>query len=295
MKTSDQLVFFGTEAFSAPSLEALISHGFNVVAVVTKPDTQRGRGRAVTEPLVKTIAQRYDIPVFQPHKLSELESELKKMSPIAGVLVAYGKIIPKSILDVFTPGIINIHPSKLPRYRGPAPIEAAIKNGDTETAISIMQLTAGMDEGPIYLQQPVPLDNRRVTRPELYKQLAEQGAELLVATLPGILDGTIEPKQQQTDGVSYTTLISKQDGNANPITETATDIERKTRAHLGFPKTRITFKDNDVIITSAKVVDHFIENELVLLCKNDSYLLVESLIAPSGKSMSGSAFLRGLR
>jgi len=298
MTTSKHLVFFGTEDFSLPTLEALIGAGYDISYVVTKPDTRRGRGKQLESPVVKKCAQQRGIPVLQPAKLSEIRDELLALQPVAGVLVAYGKIIPQSILDIFRPGIINLHPSKLPRYRGPAPIENVIKNGDNETAISIMRLSAGMDEGPIYSQTLVPLDvldTTEITRPKLYEKLARDGAEQLLSVLPNILSGTLEPKPQQTDDVSITTMISKQDGRINPITDTAEQVERSVRAYLGFPKSRLRIDEYDVIVTSAKVVDSQLEHELVVTCKNDSYLLVESLVAPSGKSMTGSAYLRGLR
>ena len=292
---SNNLVFFGTEDFSAPSLEALIKAGYTVSAVVTKPDTRRGRGRELSEPLVKKVAQSHNIPVLQPTRLSEIHDELQKLTPATGILVSYGKIIPQSILDLFEPGIINIHPSKLPRYRGPSPIEAAIKNRDSKTAISIMKLTSGMDEGPIYQQKVLPLNNQQITRPALYSQLSEAGAELLIETLPDIISGKLQAKEQSTDDVSYTTLLHKSDGIINPVTDTATEIEAKIRAYLGYPKSRLPLKTGDVVITSAKVVDSLLDKEFVLPCKNDSYLMVESLIAPSGKTMSGSAYLRGLK
>jgi methionyl-tRNA formyltransferase len=293
MKTSKKLVFFGTEQFSLPSLQALVDRGYDVVAVVTKPDSRRGRSKDLVAPAVKEYALSKQIPVYQPHRLADIVSELEALKPDAGVLVSYGKILSQRTLDVFIPiGIINVHPSLLPMYRGPAPIEAAIKNGDSMTGISIMRLTAGMDEGPIFAQLNVPLDGTE-TRPSLTAQLADIGATYLAQTLPEILNGTLAAKPQQNDDVSYTSLLSKHDGLLLPETDTAYALERQVRAYLNFPKSRLRTHNVDVIVTSAKVVESLQAAPLVIACADDTYLSIETVIAPSGKSMSGEAFVRG--
>ncbi|MEO5499715.1 MAG: methionyl-tRNA formyltransferase [Candidatus Saccharimonadales bacterium] len=293
MKPSSKLVFFGTEDFSLPSLQALIEAGYNVVAVVTKPDTQRGRSNKLIQPVVKTYASSNNIPVFQPNRLSDIEHELTELHANAAVLVSYGKLLPQRTLNVFSPlGIINLHPSLLPRYRGPAPIEAAIVNGDSETGISIMRLTAGMDEGPVYTQELYTLHGTEA-KPELTKTLALMGAELLVSVLPDILSGKLQPIPQQNTGVSYTTLLSKKNGILDPSTDDANAIERKVRAYLNYPKTRLTLDKNDVIITSVNVVESLADYPLTIECKDKTYLALTQVTAPSGKSMSGEAYLHG--
>src|SRR3990167_4760044 len=142
MNTSKKILFFGTEDFSAITLRGMIEAGVMPTAVVTKPDTKRGRSQTFTSPAVKLLAKQYNIPVWQPLKLIEIKDDIIALGDVAGVLVSYGKIIPQSILDLFTPGIINLHPSLLPNYRGPSPIESAIMNGDHTTGASIMQLSA---------------------------------------------------------------------------------------------------------------------------------------------------------
>jgi methionyl-tRNA formyltransferase len=234
-----------------------------------------------------------NIPVLQPEKLGGYEDKLRELGADAAVLVSYGKILPERILDVFSPiGVINVHPSLLPRYRGPSPIEAAIVHGDTETGISIMKLTKGMDEGPVYAQTTIDLDGTE-TRPTLTASLANAGAVYLIETLPRILSGELTGTPQQNDGVSYTTLLSKDLGILDPLTDTADVLERKIRAYLNYPKTRLTFKNIEVIITSAKVVTDKYAAPLVIECADDTFLSIEELIAPSGKRMSGEAFLRG--
>ena len=150
----NSIVFFGTEDFSLVALEALVEAGFPVEVVVTKPDMPKGRGHVLTEPLVKTFAKKHGIQVWQPAKLNDINDDIAKLNNPIGVLVSFGKIIPQKTLDLFTPGIINVHPSLLPKYRGPSPIEAAILMGDQETGVSIMRLSAQMDAGEQLNEHP---------------------------------------------------------------------------------------------------------------------------------------------
>jgi methionyl-tRNA formyltransferase len=207
--------------------------------------------------------------------------------------VSYGKILSQRTLDLFNPiGVINVHPSLLPKYRGPAPIEAAILNGDKTTGISIMRLTAGMDEGPVFARTTVELDGTE-TKPTLTASLANASAAYLVETLPQILSGKLEATPQKNDDVTYTSLLRKEDGILDPLTDDAYALERKVRAYLAYPKTRLKIKNTDVIVTSVGVVESLDTAPLVIACANNTYLEVRELIAPSGKTMTGEAFLRG--
>ena len=288
---TDRIIFFGTEAFSADALRALIASNFNVVAVVTKPDQPKGRGHKLTEPLVKTIAREHDIPVWQPTKLADVAEQITSLQPVAGVLVSYGKIIPQSIIDLFTPGIINVHPSLLPRYRGPSPIEAAIIHHDNQTGVTIMQLSAAMDAGPIYAQHIIPLDHTE-TKPALYATLSHIGNQLLVDTLPDILSGALTPTPQNDADATYCSLLSKQDGLLDPADLTAVQAEARVRAFLGFPRTRLPLGDQTLIITRAHV-SKTAETPLSVQFSDGNYLIPDELIAPSGKTMPAEAFLRG--
>ncbi len=288
---TDRIIFFGTEAFSADALRALIASNFNVVAVVTKPDQPKGRGHKLTEPLVKTIAREHDIPVWQPTKLADVAEQITSLQPVAGVLVSYGKIIPQSIIDLFTPGIINVHPSLLSRYRGPSPIEAAIIHHDNQTGVTIMQLSAAMDAGPIYAQHIIPLDHTE-TKPALYATLSHIGNQLLIDTLPDILSGALTPTPQNDADVTYCSLLSKQDGLLDPADLTAVQAEARVRAFLGFPRTRLPLGDQTLIITRAHV-SKTAETPLSVQFSDGNYLAPDELIAPSGKTMTAEAFLRG--
>jgi methionyl-tRNA formyltransferase len=289
--TSTPIVFFGTEDFSLYSLKALVESKFNVVAVITKPDTKRGRGHALTKPRVKIYAEEHDIPVWQPEKLSEISESIKALDHPAGVLVSFGKIIPKSIIDLFRPGIINVHPSLLPEYRGPSPIESAIINRDARTGVTIMQLEKAMDAGPIYTQAPYALDQTE-TRPELYETLGQLGANILVQKLPAILDGSLPPIPQDHSLATYCNILTKSDGSIVPSSITPGDAEAKVRAYLGFPRTRMQLLGHDVIVTKAHAVMTQ-KTPLDVECANGAFLSIDELVAPSGKTMNAEAFLRG--
>lgn len=290
MNTSKTVIFFGTDSFSAPALLALIDHGYTIGAVITKPDSKQGRGQQLTAPIVKTIAEKNRIPVWQPQRITDIIHNIKALGPVVGVLSSYGKIIPQSIIDLFDPGIINIHPSLLPKYRGPSPIESAIVNGDKETGVTIMQLEAGMDSGPIYAQEIYPLSGNE-TQPELYDRLALFGTELLIKTLPKILSGEIRPSAQTGQAV-YCHLLRKEDALVDVSQLTAVEAERRIRAYLAFPKTKLVLNNHLVTITKAHVSPSR-TSSLDVMCKDGQFLVIDQLIGPTGRAMSGKDFLNG--
>lgn len=293
-RTSKPIIFFGTEDFSARFLEALIKAGQDIRAVVTKPDTKKGRGQKLSHPLVKVVAQAHGIPVLQPVKLSDAHDSLAAYGQdVAGVLVSYGKIVPQSIINLFTPGIVNVHPSLLPRYRGPSPIESAIRNGDSKTGVSIMQLSKDMDAGPVYSQAVLLLDGTE-TRPVLYQKLGELGTEELLRCLPGILDGSLQPTPQSDEQATYCQLLSKADGVIDPLALSADEAERHIRAYLGFPKSKLTIGDTTIIVTKAHATDNQ-QTILDIKCKDGRFLSIDELVAPSGKTLNAADFLRGYR
>ena len=207
------------------------------------------------------------------------------------MLVSYGKIIPQSIINLFTPGIINVHPSLLPKYRGPSPIESAIVNRDKTTGVTLMQLTKNMDAGPIYYQTPHSLDQSE-TRPELYKTLGQLGAATLAAKLPDILSGALQPAPQDDANATYCQLLSRSDTDLDLTALTANQAEARIRAHLGFPRSRAAIGSYKLIITKAHTVINA-KTPLDLPCANGTFLSIDELIAPSGKTMPAGAFLRG--
>ena len=292
-KISPKIVFFGTENYSLITLKVLVDNGFNVVCVVTKPDTRRGRGHKLAEPPVKVFAKSHNIPVLQPNKVGEITEHIKRLQPVAGILVAYGKIIPQSIIDLFTPGIINVHPSLLPKYRGPSPIESAIANRDHETGVSIMQLDKKMDAGPVYSQITQPL-NEKETKPELYDKLFHDGTALLIKNLPDIINNTIIPTPQNDNNATYCQLLTKENSWIDPDRMTAAEADAHVRAHLGFPRSRINIGGRDIIITKSHC-DDIPKSPLDQKFSDGNYLIIDELIAPSGKTMNAEDYLRGYK
>jgi methionyl-tRNA formyltransferase len=297
--TSDRLVFFGTDAVSVPSLIRLLAENWNIVAVVTKPDSHTGRGRELTSPAVKRLAQAKRIPVLQPDKLSEIHDTFANLKPDAGIVVAYGKIIPQSIIDLFPKGLINVHTSLLPKYRGPSPIEATILSGDHTTGVTLMRVDRGMDTGPTYEAAKLQL-TRTETKADLYEQLAEMGADLLHSQLSAILKGQIVPIPQDNSHATTVSLIKKEDGHID-WSLPAEQIERQVRAYLGWPGSHTSIAGSDVIITAAHVVPKSgkpgfayksASSELAVFAAEGT--LVIDQLKPAGKrEMTGPEFLAG--
>ncbi len=288
--TSKTIVFFGTDAFSVSALRHLIDAGYSIGAVITKPDTRSGRGQQLTAPAVKTLALEHNLTVLQPTRLDEITEPIQALGDVIGVLSSFGRIIPQRIIDLFTPGIVNVHPSLLPQYRGPSPIETAIVNGDTETGVSIMLLTAEMDAGPVYVQSPYAL-NGTETQTELYQHLADLGSSLLIQQLPRIIDGSLVP-QPQTGEATYTSLLQKSDALVDPLTIDAAQLARRVRAYLTFPKTKLTLSGQLVTVTVAHASEEP-TGVLDVRCADGQYLAIDELIAPSGRRMDAAAFLNG--
>ena len=290
-RTSKTIVFFGTEDFSADVLGHLLKSGYSVNFIVTKPDSKSGRGQKIQFSKVKQLALDHDIKLLQPVDVKEIN---KKLSPLAdnliGILVSFGKILPKSTLNLFKNGIINIHPSLLPQYRGPSPIESAILNGDKITGVSIMKITDKMDAGPIYKTIEYELknnDNQEI----LYKKLAELGGKELVKILPDILDGSLKPKMQNEDEAIYCSMLTKAMSELKPQEYSADKAERKVRAHIRFPKTRFNIFGHDVIITKAHASKHS-ESLIDIKCNDGDYLVIDALLI-NGKNMTAQDFING--
>lgn len=294
-KKSQTILFFGTEDFSLASLEHLVRAGYPIAAVVTKKDTARGRGHKITAPAVKRFALSHNIPVWQPDSLDDIVNDIQALQqPVAGVLVSFGKIIPQRIIDLFSPGIINVHPSLLPMYRGPTPIESAIINGDTMTGVTIMQLSARMDAGPIYTQTTYPL-NGTENQPEMYTELAQEGAKLLLTSLDGILAGKIPAVPQEESKAVYCSLLTKDQSILLPEETTAQQLERTIRAHLRFPRSKYQLDDGQLISITSAHVSKTTEHALSLPCNDGEYLTIDTLLSSNGKTMTADAFLNGYK
>ncbi|MBI3931898.1 MAG: methionyl-tRNA formyltransferase [Acidobacteria bacterium] len=206
-----RLVFLGSGSFAIPSLEALLAAGHEIAAVVTQPDRGKGRGRTVTPPPVKPIAEARALPVLQPRRIREAEAELRRLAPQLQVVVAYGQILPRAVLDVPPRGTVNVHASLLPRYRGAAPVQWAVANEETETGVSTMLIDEGLDTGPVLLQRATSIGPDE-TAAALEPRLARLGAELLVETLRGVEAGTLSPTPQDHARATLAPLLRKEDG-----------------------------------------------------------------------------------
>jgi methionyl-tRNA formyltransferase len=305
---SKRILFFGNERLATgvetttPVLRQLLSYGYEVAAVVVAQDkplhSRRQRRLEIAE-----IAAEHQIPFLQFAKLLEHKSELEAYQATAAVLVAYGKLIPLPVIELFPAGIINIHPSLLPKHRGPTPIESVILNGDPRTGVSLMQLGPQMDAGGVFAQQPVRLTGNE-TKQALADQLSNLGSELLVRHLPAILEGTLPAKLQDESEASYNHLIKKEDGVIGPGAwkQPAEVLERRVRAYAGWPRARTTLTRTDIVITAAHVEagqgapgSLWLERKQLGVFAQDGILVIDRLIPNGKKEMPAAAFLAGYR
>lgn len=230
------LVFMGTAELSCASLQKLAECGdFSIVAVVTQPDKPKGRELKLTPSPVKVLAQKLNLPVLQPLKARDENfiARLRDLKPDLIVVVAYGQILPQQLLDVPPHGCLNVHTSLLPKYRGAAPIQWAIADGEPETGVTIMKMDAGLDTGPMLATRRTPIlptDDAQV----LHDRLARLGAELLVETIPAHVAGKIPPQPQPTEGATYAAKIKKEDGRID-WNAPATKIWNRLRAFTPWP------------------------------------------------------------
>jgi len=304
-QTSKPIVFFGNERLAtgaittAPTLTRLIEEGYSVKAIVASNDFSASRKQRSLE--VAEVAQKHNIPLLLPKNLKEISEELRALKAEIGVLVAYGKMIPQSIIDIFPCGIVNIHPSLLPLHRGPTPIESVILKGEQQTGVSLMKLVKAMDAGPIYVQKTLNLTGAE-TKQELVDTLLKMGSEALLSVLPDILTSNIEPKPQNDSMATYDSLIDKKAGYID-WQKPAIQLEREIRAYALWPGSRTTLAGKEVTITQAHIrpisqTDVLpgavrLVNKAIEIATKDGALIVDSL-KPAGKSeMSAAAFIAG--
>jgi methionyl-tRNA formyltransferase len=242
-----KIVFMGTPDFAVPTLQALIKH-HEVIGVVTQPDRPAGRGGIVRMSPIKELALSHHIPVFQPEKLRRKEAieELKQWQPDVYVVAAFGQILPQAVLDIPPYGSINVHASLLPRWRGAAPIHAAIRAGDDTAGITIMKMDAGLDTGPMLTQDSLPIEPYETSQ-TLHDKMAQLGAKLLTETLPAYLSGEILPQPQPEEGITYAPQITKEEGEID-WSQDAVTIERLVRAFTPWPGTYTSFQGKQLKI-----------------------------------------------
>ncbi len=249
-----RVVFMGTPEFSVGTLERLIEAGHEVIGVVTQPDKPKGRGKVMQLTPVKEKALEYNIPVYQPFKVKEeaFIKELKAMEPEVIVVVAFGQILPKSILDMPKYGCINVHASLLPKLRGAAPIEWSIINGEKETGITTMFMDVGLDTGDMLLKSITAIEPTD-TGATLRDRLSVMGADLLIETLEGLEAGTIKREKQKDEDSTYVKMLTKSLGEID-FTKSAVEIERLVRGLNPWPSAYTSLHGKTLKIWSAKVL-----------------------------------------
>ncbi len=246
------ILFFGTPEFAVPTLEALAAAGLAPVRVVTRPARPIGRGRRLQEPAVARAAKALGLEVAQPERITDAAflADLETLAPGVAVVVAYGQIFPPGLLALPRHGCINLHASLLPRYRGAAPIQAAIAAGDRITGVTTMQMEAGLDSGPILLQEETAIGPRE-TAGELAPRLAARGAALVVETLSRLDEGALEPRPQDPDLVTHAPRLEKKDGRVS-WSETARRIGNRLRAYPPWPGLTAELRDGPVKLLDAR-------------------------------------------
>lgn len=299
-----KIIFIGTPEFGAIILEEMIRNKYKPVLVVTAPDKPVGRKQIITPPPVKIMAQRYGISVSQPEKLSIIINQLSLLKPDLIVVAAFSQILSKKILDIPKYGCINVHPSLLPKYRGPSPIQYAILNGDKETGTTIILMDEKMDSGPILTQRKTEIKIKE-TALEFHGRLAHLGSELLIETLPQWIEGKIKIKPQDEARASYTKILKKEDGKID-WQKSAEEIERQIRAFAPWPSTFTSYKGKKLKILKVSVLEKaetassalagktFLssENKTAVHCgKGD--LVIEELQLEGKRKMTSEEFLRG--
>ena len=298
-----KVIFMGTPDFSVGTLAALVEAGHEVVLAVTQPDKPKGRGKEMQYTPVKEYALEKGIPVYQPERVRRPEciEELKKYQADVCVVIAFGQILPKEILEMTPYGCINVHASLLPKYRGAAPIQWAIINGESVSGVTTMQMDEGLDTGDMLEKVEVPLGDK-ITGGELHDLLAEAGAKLCVQTLEKLEKGELKPETQGETPTAYARMLDKKLGNID-WTRPAAEIERLIRGLNPWPSAYTTWNEKTMKIWDADVVDTQktaepgtiteVTKQTFSVQTGDGVLQIKELQIPGKKKMASDAFLRG--
>ncbi|HEX2769563.1 MAG TPA: methionyl-tRNA formyltransferase [Geobacteraceae bacterium] len=301
--TGLRLVFMGTPEFAVPALQKLIDRGEVVSAVVTQPDRPKGRGQQLAPPQVKILAEGHGIPVLQPARVRapDFIEVMRELRPDLILVVAFGQILPKALLDIPRYGCINVHASLLPRYRGAAPINWCIMNGETETGVTTMQMDAGLDTGDMLLKKAIPIGPDETAR-ELHDRLSLSGAEALAETLDLLVSGMLTPEEQDDRLSSYAPMLKKEDGRIDWDREPQT-IRNLVRGLTPWPGAYSFLGGKTLKIFLCRVaggagtpgtVLQADRSGLVIACRNGG-LLVDELQLEGKKRISAKDFLVGYK
>ncbi|MBI1954417.1 MAG: methionyl-tRNA formyltransferase [Proteobacteria bacterium] len=296
--SSYRLIFMGTPEFAVPSLNILLEEGYQMVAVYTQPPKPKGRGYTVSLSPIHQVAQKHLLPVLTPKTLKSSEEQEKFASFNAhlAIVIAYGLILPKTILESPSFGCVNVHASLLPRWRGASPIQRSLLEGDKETGITIMKMDEGLDTGPILKSRSCAL-TPATTTPFLHDQLAKIGADLLKETLPSYLTKTLHPIAQPKEGITYAPKLSKEEGKID-WTKPAVYIERQIRALNPWPSVWFDYNGHRFKVLEAEVVhlDNkpglILDDSLTIACGDKALRILK--IQKEGKAaLSAKEFLHG--
>ncbi|MDO8424757.1 MAG: methionyl-tRNA formyltransferase [bacterium] len=303
-----KIIFFGTPEFGAIILDGLVSAGLSPALVITEPDKPVGRKQIVTPLPVKVLAKKYNIPVMQSERVADCKSEVENLKPDLGIVAAYGQMLPQNLLDIPKFGFLNVHPSLLPKYRGPSPIQSAILSGEEETGVTIMLVSKKMDAGPILANGKKQLTSNIIYR-ELHDELANLGAELLVKTVPDWVEGKIKPQEQNEAEATYTNIIKKEDGYID-WEKDASYIERQVRALNPWPGTFTKFEIKGLLKTIKVLKSNVLKqtgdgpfgdpgktflgtNDKIAVQTGKDFLIIEELQVEGKKPLATIDFLRG--
>ena len=296
-----KIVFMGSPDFAVPTLRTLAQH-YEIAGVVTQPDRPSGRGRELKAPPIKLLAMDLGLSIIQPEKLREPAAmeQLRLWSPDLIVVAAFGQILRPDVLALPSHGCINVHGSILPRWRGAAPIQAALLNGDSETGVTIMQMDKGVDTGAMLAQRAIKIENED-TAGSLFEKLSMLGADLLIETLPRYLSGELQPQLQDESKATYASMLKKEDGLLD-FTRTAEELVRRVRAFNPWPSAFFEWNGGMMKVHRAHAETGNESAGEKLIWRNQpavgagSGILVLDEVQPAGKkSMSGKSFLSGTR
>ena len=299
------IVFMGTPDFAVPCLKALIDSDNKVTGVFTQPDKPKGRGYKLTPPPVKVLAEENGIPVFQPNSLKKGEDAenalktLKELSPDLIVVVAYGKILPKEVLDVPKLYCMNVHASLLPKYRGAGPIQWSVLNGEKETGVTTMLMAEGLDTGDMLMKKSTEIGENE-TASELHDRLSVIGAELLIETIGAIKSGNVTPVKQNDDESSYSPMLTK-DMCPIDFNKTAREIHNQIRGLSDWPsataimgETRIKIYKSHIVENVKGTVGEIVDaDKFIVCCGDNNGIAVDEIQAEGGKRMKTADYLRG--
>jgi len=307
-----RLIFIGTSEFAIPALKNLIENEkFNIISIITQPDKKVGRKQALTPPPLRKEALKYNIAIWQPDNIAKIKDQLIKLKPDLMIVISYGQIIPKDILNIPKYGSLNVHGSLLPKYRGAACIQAAILNGDKKTGITIIKMDENLDTGPILMQAELKIKPKETALP-LHDKLAKLGAKILPNVITDYINDKIKLKKQDQSKSSYIRRISKENGLID-WHKNATDIERMVRALNPWPGTftkiinkKLKIKNNSILkilevehkslyLNNRQTGEIFLyQGKLAIQCGHDS-LIIKKLQLEGKNAMLAEDFLRGNR